>query len=112
MSKYHSRKIEIDGILFDSKKEAEHYKVLCLREKAGEIDQLELQPKFRLLPSQKFEHMDNERPLDYIADFQYREIRTGRIVVEDVKGMRTKDYIIKRKLFKFTHPTYEFREVK
>lgn len=111
MSKYHSRKVVIDGIKFDSKKEAERYKSLCLRERAGEIDKVQVHPKFRLLPSQKFDLMDNERPLDYVADFAYCEIKSGYFIVEDVKGVKTKDYVIKRKLFKYMFPTYIFREV-
>lgn len=111
MSKYHSKKTEIDGIKFDSKKEAERYKSLCLREKAGEIDRVEVHPKFRLLPSQRFDLMDNERPLDYVADFMYRERKSGYVIIEDVKGVKTKDYIVKRKLFKYMFPDYIFREV-
>lgn len=112
MSKYHSRKTVIDGIEFASKKEAQRYVVLNAMEKAGEIDGLQIQPKYRLIPSQKFTNMDSERPVDYVADFQYHVIKTGEIIVEDVKGLRTKDYVIKRKLFKFTHPWAVFREVK
>lgn len=111
MSKYNSRKVVIDGIKFDSKKEAERYKSLCIREKAGEISRIEVHPKFRLLPSQKFDLMDNERPLDYVADFMYRECKSGYVIVEDVKGVKTKDYVVKRKLFKYMFPTYIFREV-
>ena len=113
MSKYRNRKVIYNGIKFDSVAEAERYKTLCLMEKAGEIDRLELQPKYRLLESQKFEDMDNARPLDYKADFRYREIKTGRIIVEDVKGVMTEAYKIKRKLFKkLYHDTVVFREVK
>ena len=64
MSKYHSKKTEVDGILFDSKKEAERYKTLSLWEKAGTIKGLEIQKRFELLPKQL-----DERAVTYRADF-------------------------------------------
>lgn len=93
--KYRNKKTEIDGILFDSKKEAARYAELKLLEKAGEIKDLELQPKFELMPKQKGKYR-NERNCVYIADFSYFE--NGEKIVEDVKGKKTRDYIIKRKL--------------
>ena len=105
MSKYHSRKTLCGGILFDSKKEAARYGVLRLMERAGEIQNLTLQPEFELIPKQK-----GERAVKYRADFMYEE--NGRTIVEDVKGMRTREYIIKRKLFRYIYgDKYEFREV-
>lgn len=98
--KYRNKKTEIDGILFDSKKEAARYAELKLLEKAGVIKNLELQPKFELMPKQKGKYR-NERNCVYIADFMYKE--NGEIVVEDTKGMKTRDYIIKRKLMLEKH---------
>lgn len=101
-NKYHSRKVEVDGILFDSRKEARRYAELLLLEKAGAIRNLQRQVKFDLIPSQKIDGKVVERPCTYVADFTYLE-DTGRFVVEDTKGFKTKDYIIKRKLMLYTH---------
>ena len=98
MSKYNARKTIIDGIKFDSKKEARRYKELKLLEKAGEIKDLQLQPRFTL--QEKFKYQGKtERKIEYIADFQYEDIRTGQMIVEDTKGYRTDVYKLKRKLF-------------
>lgn len=103
-SKYSARKTVIDGIVFDSAKEARRYSELRLRERAGEISALQLQVRFELIPKQQ-----GERPVYYKADFVYIE-KDGTRVAEDVKGFRTKEYIIKRKLFKLKYPEYVFRE--
>ena len=105
MSKYHSQKIVVDGKKFDSKKEAERYKVLKMLENANIISNLSRQVPFELIPKQK-----DERAVKYIADFMYVETATGKIIVEDVKGYRTDVYKIKRKLFKWRYPEYEFLE--
>lgn len=110
--KYHNRKVTIDGITFDSKKEAYRYKELKLLQKAGEISDLRLQVKYVLIPSQYepcvIEYPGKvkkgkliERECSYIADFVYCE--GDETVVEDTKGMKTKDYIIKRKLMLYVH---------
>lgn len=97
MSKYNSKKTVIDGQVFDSKKEANRYQELLLLEKAGVIKNLTRQVKFVLIPSQRDENGKViERECSYKADFMYEEgIKT---VVEVVKGYRTKEYIIKRKI--------------
>ena len=100
-SKYRNVKTEVDGIKFDSKKEALTYAGLKLAEKMGEIEYLALQPKFVLLKPQKREDGTMERGVAYIADFDY--FQAGRRVVVDCKGMKTPDYIIKRKLLLFVH---------
>lgn len=102
-NKYGNTKVEVDGITFDSKKEAARYGELKLLEKAGVIEDLKLQVPFELIPSSP-----DEKAVKYIADFVY--IEDGRTVVEDTKGFKTKDYIIKRKLMKWLHPVV-FREV-
>lgn len=96
MSKYHNKKIVVDGIEFDSKKEARRYSELLLLERVGAIQGLQRQVKFELIPSQRYDGKVIERPCCYIADFVYKE--NGNTVVEDTKGHRTRDYIIKRKL--------------
>lgn len=95
--KYNNLKVILDGIEFDSKKEAERYSVLSTLERVGEISELELQKKFVLIPRQK-----GERECAYYADFCYRD-KNGNLVVEDTKGVRTDVYKIKRKLMLYVH---------
>ena len=96
-SKYNARKTKVDGITFDSMKEARRYKELKLQEKVGAISHLQLQPKFRLLDG--FKHSgETIRPINYFADFSYIDAE-GNEVVEDVKGKKTDVYNIKKKLF-------------
>ena len=94
--KYKSKRTVIDGITFDSKKEAERYCELKILEESGEIKNLELQKKFILIPAQRIEGKLIERECSYRADFTY-ETKDGTIV-EDTKGFRTAEYKIKRKL--------------
>lgn len=101
MSKYGNKKVVIDGLTFDSKREAKRYSELKLLERAGQIDTLTLQPKFTLIPGQRNAGGKAERPVVYIGDFMYRE--NGQFVVEDTKGFRTPDYVIKRKLMLKEH---------
>lgn len=98
-NKYGSQKVEVNGIVFDSKKEARRYQELLLLEKAGAIEDLRRQVKYVLVPSQKDDRGNViEREVSYIADFVYFDSRASEYVVEDTKGFKTKDYIIKRKL--------------
>jgi hypothetical protein len=101
MSKYKSKKTVVNGIVFDSRREAKRYYELLLFERAGVIKNLELQKSFELIPSQKINGKVVERPCKYIADFVYEE--NGKTVVEDTKGMRTDKYIIKRKLMLYKY---------
>ena len=91
MSKYHAVKTTVNGITFDSRKEAHRYYELLLLEKAGEISNLKLQVPYELIPKQP-----GERACIYKADFVYED--QGETIVEDVKGVRTDAYKIKRKL--------------
>ena len=95
--KYHNKKIEIDGMKFDSKKEYQRYLELKLLQRAGYISDLERQVKFILIPSQKINGKVVEREVTYKADFVYKD-DSGQTVVEDVKGFKTKEYILKRKM--------------
>lgn len=104
MPKYGNRKIVRDGIEFDSIKECQRYCELKLMQCAGVISDLQMQVKFELIPFQKVEFPDGvatERATNYIADFVYKQ--NGQTVVEDTKGFRTKDYILKRKLMLWRH---------
>ena len=97
MSKYGNRKTEIDGMLFDSKHEAVRWCELKYMERAGLIKDLKRQFPFTLIETQKDANgRVIERPVRYIADFVYTE--NGETVVEDAKGKKTPEYIIKRKL--------------
>ena len=103
-SKYHSKKNVVDGITFDSEREAWRYGELMALRLAGEIRDLELQKSFELIPVQR----DSagrviERAVRYKADFYYYDVRRRCFVVEDTKGVRTDDYIIKRKLMLWVH---------
>ena len=96
MSKYKNQKTVIDGIAFDSKKEGARYAELQWLAKAGAIRDLRLQVPFELIPKQT-----GERAVRYIADFVYME--NGKMIVEDVKGVRTDVYKIKKKLMLKVH---------
>lgn len=99
-SKFHARKTVVDGITFDSKREAKRYGELKLLERAGEIRDLQRQVRYELIPA--FECGGKRyRPMSYIADFVYTDVSTGDKVVEDCKGYRTPEYRLKAKLFAY-----------
>lgn len=113
-NKYHSKKVEVDGIVFDSRKEAKRWLELSLFEKAGVISDLQRQVKFILIPAQREPDTVGarggikkgkviEKECAYIADFVYKDLTLNETVVEDTKGFKTKDYIIKRKLMLSVH---------
>lgn len=108
MMKYGNKKIAVDGIIFDSKKEANRYMELRLLEKTGAIHDLRTQVKYTLIPSQKINGKVIERECSYRADFVY--IEGENTIVEDTKGFKTKEYIIKRKLMLYIHGI-QIREV-
>ena len=95
-SKYRNNKVTVNGITFDSKKEAKRYLQLKELEASGEISNLQLQKVFTLIPSQYIEGKCVERPCKYIADFCYKQ--DGKTIVEDVKGYKAKEYKLKRKM--------------
>lgn len=110
--KYKSRAVVVDGVRFASKKEASRYKELKFLENIGVIQNLELQRRFELIPAQREpssmtktgkEKLGKviERSVTYVADFSYT--KDGKLVVEDTKGFKTKDYIIKRKLMLYVY---------
>lgn len=101
MNKYKNKRVTRNGIAFDSRKEAKRFAELQLLEKSGAIADLQRQVKFELIPSQRIDGKVVERPCSYVADFVYKE--EGKTVVEDTKGFRTTDYIIKRKLMLKVH---------
>ena len=111
-NKYYNIKTRaLDGTVFDSQKEARRWDELCMLQRAGKITNLQRQVKYELIPaqyetyerySQKGDRLKDgtrliERKVEYVADFVYTT-DTGESIVEDTKGIKTKDYIIKRKL--------------
>lgn len=113
MPKYGNKKVTFDGLTFDSKRECLRWQELKLMEKAGKIWDLRRQVRFELIPEQRLADTLGpkggrrrgkilEKAVFYVADFIYyeggRPSERGKLVVEDAKGVRTKDYIIKRKL--------------
>lgn len=101
--KYGNRKVTRNGETYDSIKEADRHATLKLLEKAGKIRELKRQVKYELIPTQKDPEtgMVIERRITYVADFTYFE--KGKFVVEDVKGYRTSDYKLKRKMMLYFH---------
>lgn len=100
-NKYRSRKITVDGITFDSVKEANRYQELRMLERAGEIRDLQRQVPFVVIPTQRDENGKLiEKEVRYVADFTYIEKGKLTRTVEDVKSeaTRTREYTIKRKL--------------
>lgn len=97
-NKYHARKTTVDGITFDSKREADRYLVLKSMEEDGAIEDLRRQVRYELVPAFDVDGK-HYRPVSYVADFVYLDKETGKEVVEDVKGMRTDVYELKSKLF-------------
>ena len=117
-SKYYNIKTRaLDGTVFDSHKEARRWEELLLLQRAGKITDLQRQVKYELIPAQYETYARYskkgirlkdgvkllERKVDYVADFVYIDAETGENVVEDSKGIRTKDYILKRKLMLAVH---------
>ena len=103
-NKYRAVKTVIDGITFQSKKEAERYKILSLLESQGRIDNLRLQPRIALM-------VNGVKIGHYIADFQY-DI-SGKQVIEDVKSKatRTPIYKLKKKILETYDPPVVITEV-
>lgn len=113
-NKYNAHSVEYDGIKFDSQKEALRYKELTFLISSGIISNLRRQVKYVLIPAQREPSTVGprggvkpgkliEKECSYIADFVYTVVETGETVVEDTKGFRTKDYLIKRKLMLFVY---------
>ena len=114
MSKYHNHPVVIAGIKFDSRLEGDRFLFLKNLERQGIISELKMQVTFEVIPKQtitipqigkrglpiKPKVKVLEQNTEYIADFTYR-LKDGRLIVEDTKGEKTPDYIIKRKLMRY-----------
>ena len=111
-NKYNAKKTVVDGIEFDSIREADRYCELKLLEKAKEIRNLELQPRFLLQDKFKDNTGTTHRKIEYVADFMYVD-KDEKKIVEDVKGVMTDVYKLKKKMFlKKYDDQYEFREIR
>lgn len=100
VSKYHAKKTVVDGIEFDSAKEAKRFTKLRALEKEGKIQGLRLQVPFELLPSFECDGV-RYRGMKYVADFVY--YLDGKQVVEDCKGFKTAEYKLKKKLMAYVN---------
>lgn len=113
-NKYRNTKIEVNGNVYDSKKEYQRHQELRALQRCSAIRDLQRQVKFVLIPTQREPdtigarggiHKGKviEKECAYIADFTYWDVDNEELIVEDTKGFRTKDYIIKRKLMLHVH---------
>src|SRR5215204_2940741 len=106
-NKFKNRRVQIDGIFFDSKAEGERYRELRLLEIGKRISVLRVHPTYELQPAFVDRDGKKQRAVNYEADFSY--IEAGERVVEDVKGVETPDYKIKAKLFRYRYSALVYR---
>lgn len=107
-NKYRNKKVELDGIDFDSIHERDRYAELKIMERAGDIKDLKLQPVFELIPAIRENGEVVQRAVTYKADFSYT--CDGKLVVEDAKGVKTQVYSLKKKILRYYHGI-EIKEV-
>lgn len=109
MNKYNAKKTTVDGITFDSRKEANYYCELKMLKMAGIVKDFELQVPYELQP--KYRHNGKAiRAITYIADFRVT-YTDGHVEIVDVKGVRTDAYKLKKRLLLYQHPDMIFKEV-
>ena len=101
--KYGNAITEVDGIRFDSRKEAKYYEDLLWQQRTGAVKSIELQPAYEVAGKKI-------RPIIYKADFKVTEA-SGHVYYVDTKGMRTQVYLIKKKMLLYRYPDIDFREV-
>lgn len=106
MNKYRNVKTTLDGIIFDSKKEAARYQELFLLQRGNVIKDLDVHPTYVLQPAFKSWGVTH-RAITYEGDFSYSE--RGVHVVEDVKAIKTEVFRIKEKMFRYKYPEVDFR---
>lgn len=107
MAKFFNQKTVVDGITFDSKMESEYYKHLKQMKAEGFVKEIELQPRYLLIPSYQ-KKGKTVRKMEYIADFLIT-YKDGFQLVVDVKGMLTDSFKLKQKLFDYLYPKIELR---
>lgn len=111
-SKYSNKKTTIDGITFDSKREARYYLDLKRLKAAGEIKDFGLQPKYELQPKFK-KNGETHQAITYSADFivDHNDGTTEIIDIKSAKNFKTEVYRIKKKLFEYRYPDKTIREI-
>ncbi|MBC8590638.1 DUF1064 domain-containing protein [Lachnospiraceae bacterium NSJ-29] len=109
-NKYRNIKTQVDGITFDSKKEAEYYCKLKLLKQAGEIKDFGLQPRYELQPTFR-KNGTTYRAITYVADFIITNL-DGTTEVVDIKGVETQVFKIKQKLFEYMYPDLSLKVIK
>lgn len=97
-NKYNARKTTVCGRTFDSKREAEWYMMLREKQRLGKIKHIECQPTYTLLEGFRDNQGNKQRAITYTADF-FVTYADGRSEVIEVKGVRTRDYLLRKKLF-------------
>ena len=102
-NKFNAQPTTVDGIRFASKREARYYGMLKIRQNLGEIERLELQPKYEIT-------VNGKRICTYIADFRFNDLTLKRRRVIDVKGAKTPLYRLKKKLVEALYPSVEVEE--
>ena len=100
-SKYKNKKTEYKGLTFDSIGERDHYIELELRQRAGEITDLKTQVSFEIQPAFTDSKGKRIRAITYKADFVYYDLKDKRTHIEDYKGFKTKEYLLKKKLLAY-----------
>ena len=101
-SKYKNKKVEYNGIKFDSQKERNYYIKLKLLEEKGKIKDLKLQVKYELQPKFQIGNKTYQK-ITYKADFSYISIDDNKLHVVDVKGFKTKEYLLKKKILAYKY---------
>lgn len=110
-NKYHNKKVIVNGIKFDSKKESKRYQQLKILEKANLISELELQKIFELQPKYTNANGEHIRAITYKADFYYYDNQKQKYIIEDTKGVKTEVYKIKKKLLEYKYKDLIINEI-
>jgi hypothetical protein len=93
---------EVNGIMFQSKKEAQYYVQLLMLQRGGVVKDIKLQPRYLL--QEKFKkNGKNYRAIEYVSDFE-TTYSDGHIEIVDTKGVKTKEFLIKQKMFEYKYP--------
>lgn len=110
--KYNAVPTICDGVRFDSRAESFRFRELKLLEIQGEIKDLKAHPKFELQPAFVDRAGKKQQAIVYEADFSYFDRAVGHTVIEEVKGVETQAWRIKKRLFLYKYPEYELRVIK
>ena len=106
-TKYNAKPVDADGLHFDSRAEYARYCELKLLHAAGVISAIDVHPRFQIVPKDA-----HGKALFYEADFSYVDLENNINVVEDVKGVKTAVYQLKRRLFLAQYPGRRFVEIR